>query len=70
MRVGGPCTSQEYDSSPSGWVRMKFLPRVMKKIHTARDENNCLLFFGLCFAYSENYFFHHKAQSIVYFSRE
>ena len=26
-----PCTSQEYNSSPSGWVWMKFLPRVMEK---------------------------------------
>ena len=24
-------TSQEYNSSPSGWARMKFLPRVMEK---------------------------------------
>ena len=35
-------TSQEYNSSPSGWVWIKFLPRVMEKIQTACDGNEFL----------------------------
>ena len=30
-------TSQEYNSLPSGWVRMKLLPRVMEKILISCD---------------------------------
>ena len=35
-------TSQEYNSLPSGWVRMKFLPRVMEKILISRDGKKIL----------------------------
>ena len=35
-------TSQEYNSSPSGWARKKFSPRVMEKFIPRVMEKNIL----------------------------